>query len=192
MDIRIFEVGEKYVTEDSRVFYNLVENNQFPPTIWRQGWREELPEQPYEPIEEVRTSQQLQLAFFAHQALGVPFEPTPEETGVIATESGQGPIADGQTWKPGLNLAAGTIVTENGKNFIVRDGKGHISQPGWNPSNTPALFEQIRDPYAEWVQPTGGHDAYMLGDRVLWQDEVWKSTINNNVWQPGIHGWERA
>jgi hypothetical protein len=40
-----------------------------------------------------------------------------------------------------------------------------------------------------WVQPTGAHDAYHLGDRVTHNGQVWQSTIEENVWEPGVFGW---
>lgn len=42
----------------------------------------------------------------------------------------------------------------------------------------------------EWVQPTGAHDAYALGDQVTYDGKVWKSATANNVWAPGVYGWE--
>lgn len=37
-----------------------------------------------------------------------------------------------------------------------------------------------------WVQPTGGHDAYSIGDRVTHNGQNWESAWANNVWEPGI------
>lgn len=44
---------------------------------------------------------------------------------------------------------------------------------------------------AEYVQPTGAHDAYALDDLVTFEGQVWKSTINGNVWSPldNPNGW---
>ena len=43
----------------------------------------------------------------------------------------------------------------------------------------------------EWRQPTGEHDAYKKGDKVLYSGTVYESTIDNNVWSPGEYpqGW---
>lgn len=46
---------------------------------------------------------------------------------------------------------------------------------------------------AEWHQPTGAHDSYMIGDKMLYTDgKVYKSIINSNVWSPEVYpnGWE--
>lgn len=44
---------------------------------------------------------------------------------------------------------------------------------------------------AEFVQPTGAHDAYNLGDRVTFSGRVYESIINGNVWSPDVYpdGW---
>ena len=45
-----------------------------------------------------------------------------------------------------------------------------------------------------WVQPTGAHDAYAIGDKVQWPEggSVWESTIAANTTEPGTlleHGY---
>ena len=44
---------------------------------------------------------------------------------------------------------------------------------------------------AEWKQPTGAHDAYMKGDKVLYKGKVYASLIDSNVWAPDVYpvGW---
>lgn len=44
-----------------------------------------------------------------------------------------------------------------------------------------------------WRQPTGAQDAYQTGDKVHYPaagDPVYVSTCDNNVWAPGVYGWE--
>lgn len=36
----------------------------------------------------------------------------------------------------------------------------------------------------EWVQPTSGHDAYNIGDIVIFDGIVYTSIIDANVWSP--------
>lgn len=47
--------------------------------------------------------------------------------------------------------------------------------------------------YPEWVQPTGGHDAYNTGDIVMYNGTLYKSLIDGNVWAPDAYpqGWEK-
>lgn len=44
---------------------------------------------------------------------------------------------------------------------------------------------------ADWVQPTGAHDAYNLGDRVTFEGQVYESAIDANTWSPAAYpaGW---
>ena len=127
-------------------------------------------------------------------SLGASVQLEPKETEAIAIISGLAPIPDGIEWRPGLNLVDGTIVTWQGKNYIVITGKGHISQAGWDPGATlDNLFSAIRDPYAVWVQPQA-HNPYMKGDKVLYPDEngaVYESLVDTNVWSPTAYpqGW---
>lgn len=43
-----------------------------------------------------------------------------------------------------------------------------------------------------WVQPTGAHDAYQAGAVVRHEGQTWRSTVNANVWEPGVSGWQPA
>lgn len=45
---------------------------------------------------------------------------------------------------------------------------------------------------AAWVQPAGAHDAYQIGDLVTYQGQTWVSVAANNVWAPGVYGWNVA
>ena len=38
----------------------------------------------------------------------------------------------------------------------------------------------------------GAHDAYALGAKVSHKEKHWTSTVANNVWEPGVYGWEEA
>ena len=44
----------------------------------------------------------------------------------------------------------------------------------------------------EWVQPTGAHDAYSLGDRVRFAGKNYESLRDGNVWTPAAYpaGWK--
>ena len=46
----------------------------------------------------------------------------------------------------------------------------------------------------EWVQPTGSHDAYNVGDKVIYEGEVYESIIDSNTWSPTDYpqGWEEV
>ena len=42
---------------------------------------------------------------------------------------------------------------------------------------------------APWKQPEGAHDAYNKDDVVSHNGKLWKSTVDANVWEPGVYGW---
>ena len=69
--------------------------------------------------------------------------------------------------------------------------QAHTSQSDWMPSAVPALWTVVSiDEWPEWVQPTGAQDAYNTGDKVTYNGVHWISTVDANVWAPGIYGWE--
>lgn len=60
------------------------------------------------------------------------------------------------------------------------------------PGEDPEPVDPPAPSYPEWVQPLGGHDAYKTGDRVMYQNKVYESTIDGNVWAPDVYpaGWK--
>lgn len=50
------------------------------------------------------------------------------------------------------------------------------------------------DVVEEFVQPLGAHDAYQAGDKVVFEEKVWVSLIDNNIWSPSSNpsGWEEV
>lgn len=78
---------------------------------------------------------------------------------------------------------------------LYRCVQAHTSQADWTPPDTPALWTEVAKPgeIPVWKQPTGAQDAYNKGDKVKYPDEngdVYVSTVDNNVWEPGVYGWE--
>ena len=78
---------------------------------------------------------------------------------------------------------------------LYRCVQAHHSQTDWTPDSTSALWTEVAKPgeIPVWKQPTGAQDAYMIGDKVHYptaDDPVYVSTIDNNVWEPGVYGWE--
>lgn len=77
---------------------------------------------------------------------------------------------------------------------LYRCEQAHTSQAGWEPPNVPALWTEVAKPgeIPVWKQPTGAQDAYMTGDKVWYPEKdttVWESTMDYNVYQPGVYGW---
>lgn len=86
-----------------------------------------------------------------------------------------------------------SIVDRNGK--LYRCLQSHTSQENWKPEAAPSLWVEITDPAEEWPgwkQPSGAHDAYQKGEKVSHNGKHWISTAENNVWEPGVFGWDEV
>lgn len=94
-------------------------------------------------------------------------------------------------WTPGVAYAVGDLVQYHGKLYEVV--QAHTSQEDWQPDTVPALFKSTvpEGVPPEWVQPTGAHDAYREGDRVIYKGQTYESLIDGNVWSPEDYpeGW---
>lgn len=96
-------------------------------------------------------------------------------------------------WADGIDYEADQRIRYGDK--LYRCVQAHASQAGWEPPATPALWTEVAKPgeIPVWKQPTGAQDAYMTGDKVHYptaEDAVYVSTVDNNVWEPGVYGWE--
>lgn len=95
-------------------------------------------------------------------------------------------------WVTGTEYAAGDLRAHAGT--LWKCVQGHTSQSDWQPGTVPALWTHAAPAgvIAEWVQPTGAHDAYNTGDRVTFNGQVYESLSNANVWSPTAYpqGWK--
>lgn len=93
----------------------------------------------------------------------------------------------------GVSYTAGYKVSYNETLYKVL--QTHTSQEDWTPDAAVSLFTRVDNPaeeYPEWVQPTGAQDAYAKGAKVTYNGNHWQSTCDNNVWAPGVYGWEQV
>mgnify|MGYP004563585257 FL=1 len=92
-------------------------------------------------------------------------------------------------WSAGESLSVGDRRAYEGTLYEVV--QAHTTQSGWEPPNVPALFKRVwTEEYPEWIQPTGAHDAYAKDAKVTHNGKKWISTADNNVWEPGVYGWD--
>lgn len=97
-------------------------------------------------------------------------------------------------WNENWTGKMGTIVSEGGNLYRSIHDVTNTAQ-NTRPSQTPSMWTRVADPgeeFPEWIQPIGAHDAYDLGDKVSHDGKHWESTANNNVWMPGVYGWEEV
>lgn len=54
--------------------------------------------------------------------------------------------------------------------------------------------EPEQEEYPEYVQPTGAHDAYKIGDKVTYNGKKYICKLDNCVWNPDTYpaGWEKV
>lgn len=79
------------------------------------------------------------------------------------------------------------------KGNLYRILQSHTTQADWTPDVAKSLFTRYFEPSDDpwpWVRPTGAHDAYPKGARVLHKGTTWVSQIDANVWEPGSVGAE--
>ena len=102
-----------------------------------------------------------------------------------------------ETWEPDKSYQAGKHVFWI--DTVYRIVQSHKSQADWEPELTPALYtvanKTTTDPVEtvpEWVQPTGTHDAYGIGDQVKFEGKTYESVINANTHSPVAYpaGWK--
>lgn len=83
-------------------------------------------------------------------------------------------------------------VNADGETQLYKVIQSHTSQDDWRPDITPSLYKKIGfdGDIPIWTQPLGSLDAYMQGDVVSFEGQIWVSIVDNNVWQPGVYGWD--
>ena len=92
---------------------------------------------------------------------------------------------------------AGAIVSDEGQYYRAIQNVG-IGQAHFRPSEALSLWRIWDNPAEEewpvWRQPLDQFDAYKIGARVTHNNKKWMCSLGdgagNNVWEPGIYGWD--
>lgn len=70
--------------------------------------------------------------------------------------------------------------------------QAHTSQQTWTPDAAVSLWAKVlipgTDVIPEWEQPDSTN-PYKLNDKVKHNGKTWISIVDNNVWEPGVYGW---
>ena len=94
-------------------------------------------------------------------------------------------------WKVGTDYQKDKRVLYN--NILYKVLTDHTSQADWTPDAAPSLFAKVLIPdknvIPEWEQPESTN-PYGKGNKVTHNGKTWLSTIDGNVWEPGVYGWE--
>ena len=98
-------------------------------------------------------------------------------------------ISQYPVYEVGASYRAGDVINYNGE--LYRVVQEHTSQDDWKPDSTPSLYTPYlkgeiddKEVVYEWQQPSGAHDAYQIGDKVLFEGKVYESTKDANTWSP--------
>ena len=95
----------------------------------------------------------------------------------------------------GRQVHPGEFYTYEGTD-VYRVVQGHVTQSDWAPPLIPALFLYLPPAGPSgcppFVQPTGAHDAYAIGDCVEFEGANYVSLIDANTYSPSAYpaGWE--
>ena len=95
-----------------------------------------------------------------------------------------------ENWYPDTSYVKDQRVNYEGT--LYKCLQSHTSQDAWTPTAAPSLWAKVLIPDAnvvpEWEQPDSTN-PYMKGDKVTHNGTTYESTIDNNVWEPGVYGW---
>lgn len=98
-----------------------------------------------------------------------------------------------EKWRSGQKYEVGKRLEYNGTIYKVLTE--HTSQADWTPDAAPSLFAKVLIPdtgtIPEWEQPDSTN-GYSKGDKVTHNGKTWESAVDNNVWEPGVYGWNEV
>lgn len=96
-------------------------------------------------------------------------------------------------WQENVSYKVGDRVRYENKLYKVL--QAHDSQLEWTPVAAPSLFacllvDEENGEILPWEQPTSTN-PYSIGDKVLFNEKVYESVIDNNIWSPADYpaGW---
>lgn len=99
------------------------------------------------------------------------------------------------SWKPSKAYVKDERVTYEG--ILYKCLQAHTSQEAWTPIAAPSLWAKVLIPdentIPQWEQPDSTN-AYMKGDKIIFEDKIYESLIDNNVWSPAAYpaGWKEV
>ena len=95
------------------------------------------------------------------------------------------------TWKAEVVYAIGDRVLY--EDILYKVLQAHISQETWTPDVSASLFAKVLIPDENTIYPWEQPDStngYKYEDKVTHNNKTWISYIDNNVWEPGVYGWD--
>ena len=98
-----------------------------------------------------------------------------------------------EKWRPNKKYKKDKRLEYNG--VIYKVITPHTSQANWTPGTASSLYTKVLIPDSnvipEWEQPESTN-PYAKGDKVTHNGKTWESEVDNNVWEPGVYGWNEV
>lgn len=98
-------------------------------------------------------------------------------------------------FQPGKEYKNKAVVKYKNVLYRAIQAVDSITTTNYTPDQANSYWKRVDAPNEEgiyeWSQPYGATDCYQTGDKVTYQSATWTSAINNNVWAPGVYGWEK-
>lgn len=98
-----------------------------------------------------------------------------------------------KVWEPTATYMVGDRVRFDG--VLYNCLQAHTAQTAWTPTAAPSLWAKVLIPdpnvIPEWEQPDSTN-PYQIGDKVTHNGKTWECTCANNVWEPGVYGWQEV
>ena len=145
------------------------------------GWVEYVP--PVIPPRPVREPNEVELMAAVKKMLSASVESLTDEEALEVA-------ALFPTWacKMGESVSANERLWYDEKLYKVL--QPHTVSAEWTPDTAVSLYVEVTiEEWPTWKQPLGAQDAYAKGAHVSHNDKHWESTVDNNVWEPGVYGW---
>lgn len=96
-------------------------------------------------------------------------------------------------WKVETAYEVGERIIHN--DVLYKVLTAHTSQADWTPDVAVSLFAKVlivdENVISAWEQPDSTN-PYMIGDKVSHNSKTWVSIVDNNVWEPGVYGWDEV
>lgn len=101
-------------------------------------------------------------------------------------------------WQVGRAYKVGDIFSYGmngvGDPQLYKVVQAHTSQADWIPGQgTDSIYDAFgldESGYPVWSAPAGAHDCFNKGDIVSYNNVLYISLVNGNVWEPGTSGTE--
>lgn len=91
-------------------------------------------------------------------------------------------------WEASLNYKKGERIRYN--NILYTVLTPHLSQSDWTPDAAASLYAKVLTDETEilpWEQPDSTN-GYKKDDKVIHNEKIWISLVDNNIWEPGVVG----